>query len=55
MKNLVAAFLIIIFLSIVSACSVVTGIFKAGMGFGIFLVVILIALILFFVFKARSK
>lgn len=34
-----------------SSCSVVAGIFKLGMGFGIFLVLLVIALIVFFVAK----
>ena len=55
MKNLILSFILIIGISWISACSVVTGIFKAGMGFGIFLVIAVIGLILFFVFKARSK
>jgi hypothetical protein len=55
MKNLVVAFLLIIFLSITSACSIVEGIFKAGMSFGIFLVVALIVVVLFFVFKFRRR
>ena len=32
-----------------SSCSVIGGIFKLGMGFGIFLVLLVIALIIFFV------
>lgn len=34
-----------------SSCSVVGGIFKMGMGFGIFLVLLVIALIVFFIAK----
>lgn len=33
------------------SCSVIGGIFKAGMGFGIFVVVLIIALIIFLIFK----
>jgi hypothetical protein len=40
----------------VSSCSVVEGIFKAGMGVGIFAVVAVVALILFIVVRlSRSK
>jgi len=38
-----------------SSCEVVGGIFKAGMYWGIFLVVAFIALILYLVMKGRGK
>ncbi len=38
-----------------SSCEVVGGIFKAGMGVGIFIVVLVIALILFLVSRMRKK
>jgi len=38
----------ILFLATFSSCSVVGGIFKTGMGVGIFFVVLVIALIVFF-------
>jgi len=38
------------------SCSVIGGIFKAGMGFGIFLVVLVIAFIIFLIVKfGKSK
>jgi len=39
----------------ISSCSVIEGIFKAGMGFGIFLVVAVIVLILYLVFRFGKK
>ena len=39
-----------------SSCELVEGIFKAGMGFGIFIVVAIIGLILFLIFRmGRGK
>jgi len=38
-----------------SACSIVGGIFQAGMGVGIFMAVSIIALILFLVFRLRKR
>lgn len=42
-------------LAILSGCSVVEGIFKAGMGVGIFIVLAVIVLIAFVVMKTRKK
>lgn len=36
---------------LISSCSVVEGIFKAGMGVGIFIVIAIIALVLFLIFR----
>lgn len=48
--------LIIAMTSMLSSCQLVEGIFKAGMGFGIFIVVAIIGLILFLIFRiGRSK
>jgi uncharacterized membrane protein YtjA (UPF0391 family) len=54
MKNLsfVVAFLAV---SLLSACDLITGIFKAGAYTGIFVVVVVIALIVFVISKFRSK
>lgn len=42
--------------TLLSSCQLVEGIFKAGMGVGIFIVVAIIALIVFLVFRfGRSK
>lgn len=55
MKKIICSLLVLILISVLSSCSVVTGIFKAGMGFGIVLVVLIIGLVLYFVLRARSK
>lgn len=41
-------------LVLLSSCEVVEGIFKAGMGFGIFIVVLIIALIAWLIFRSRK-
>jgi len=38
-----------------SSCSVIGGIFKMGMGFGIFLVLLVIALFIFFLSRIRKN
>jgi hypothetical protein len=57
MKNKMFRNLIIFgfLVSFLSSCSVVGGIFKAGIGVGIFLVVAIVAIILFFVFRGRNR
>jgi len=54
MKNLsfIVAFLAV---SLLSGCDLITGIFKAGAYTGIFVVLVLIALIVFVISKFRSK
>jgi hypothetical protein len=48
--------LLISMTAMLSSCQLVEGIFKAGMGFGIFIVIAIIALIVFLVFRlGRSK
>jgi hypothetical protein len=48
--------LLIAMTTMLSSCQLVEGIFKAGMGFGIFIVVAIIGLILFLIFRmGRSK
>jgi hypothetical protein len=47
---------ILLFLSItLSSCEAIAGIFKAGMGFGIFLVIAVVALIAFIAMKVGRK
>lgn len=56
MKN--KTILIVLLFSILttlSSCEVVGGIFKAGMGVGIFLVVLVVAVILYFIFRMRKN
>jgi hypothetical protein len=43
--------LLIAMTTMLSSCQLIEGIFKAGMGFGIFIVVAIIGLILFLVFR----
>lgn len=37
--------------ALMTSCSVITGIFKAGMGFGIFIVIVIVLLIVFVISK----
>lgn len=48
--------LLIAMTTMLSSCELIEGIFKAGMGFGIFIVVAIIGLILFLIFRmGRGK
>jgi hypothetical protein len=52
----ITAFIILLISFLVSSCSVVGGIFKAGMGFGIFIVVaVIIAIIAVAIWLMKSK
>ena len=57
MKNLSLRIFSVLFLitTFLNSCNVVKGIFKAGMGFGIFIVVAVIGLIAFFVLRAGKN
>ncbi|MEO6254643.1 MAG: hypothetical protein ABIO79_15130 [Ferruginibacter sp.] len=57
MKNLsmLSVFLLVLISTTLSSCEAIAGIFKAGMGFGIFIVIAVVALIGFFVMRARKK
>jgi hypothetical protein len=55
MKNLVQLSSLLILITVLSSCEAIAGIFKAGMGVGIFLVLLVVGIILFFVLRARSK
>lgn len=46
---------IIFVLTLTTSCQAIGDIFKAGMGFGIFLVVLVIGLILYFVMRGRNR
>lgn len=52
MKNTAAFLLLAILILSLSSCELVGGIFKAGMGFGIFLVVAIIAVVVFIISRA---
>ncbi|MES2655030.1 MAG: hypothetical protein V4620_05535 [Bacteroidota bacterium] len=50
------AVLTLLFLSsLLSSCEIIGGIFKAGMSFGIFIVVAIIVIIVFLIMKAGKK
>jgi hypothetical protein len=55
MKQMQFFALFIFILTFFSSCEVVEGIFKAGMGFGIFIVIAIIALIIFIISKLTGK
>jgi hypothetical protein len=53
MRNTLQLSLLALLLLTFASCSVVGDIFQAGMGFGIFLVIAVIVLILWFVLRSR--
>ena len=53
--NLSGAFILLSLSVALSSCEAIAGIFKAGMGFGIFLVIAVVAIIVFVVVKAGRK
>jgi len=57
MKNskLINGFVLILLTLVISSCSVITGIFKVGMGFGIFVVLAILVLIIGIVMKFGKK
>ena len=55
MKNLLNIFAIALVTTLFSSCSVIGGIFKAGMGVGIFIVVVVIGIIIAIIAKAGKK
>ncbi|HEX2684701.1 MAG TPA: hypothetical protein VHL77_12240 [Ferruginibacter sp.] len=55
MKNASFILLLLLITTTLSSCDAIAGIFKAGMGFGIFIVIAVIALIAFFVMRAGKK
>jgi len=55
MKKLAISALLMALLMTISGCSVVEGIFKTGMGVGIFVVVAVIGLIIFLVTRLGKK
>ena len=54
-SNIVKVFLLLIISTMLSSCEAIAAIFKAGMGFGIFLVIAVVALIIFIIMKAMGK
>jgi hypothetical protein len=56
MKNQTLLYVTLFILSsLLSSCAVIGGIFKAGMGFGIFIVVLVIAAIIMLIVRAGKK
>jgi hypothetical protein len=56
MKNKILIFaLLFMTLFILTGCSVIADIFRAGMGVGIFLVVLVIALVIWVIYKIRRR
>ena len=56
MKNKITRIgMLLLLLITVSSCSVIEGIFKAGMGVGVFIVVIIVAVIAFVISKFMRK
>ncbi len=56
MKNKILIFaLLFMALLILTGCSVIADIFRAGMGVGIFLVVLVIALVIWVIYKIRKR
>lgn len=47
--------MLLVILISVTSCSIVEGIFKAGMGFGIFIVVIILAVFVYIISKIFGK
>lgn len=54
-SRFIGAFALLIISVTISSCTVIGDIFKAGMGFGIFIVVAIILVILFFVMRSGKK
>ncbi len=55
LKNLLTLLIGVLISFLASSCEVVGGIFKAGMGFGIFLVIAVIAIIVWLISRANKK
>lgn len=53
--NLIKIITLFLISSLVTSCEVIEGIFKAGMGFGIFIVIAVIVVIVFVIGKMTKK
>ena len=53
--NFIAALCLLSITILLSSCAAIAGIFKAGMGVGIFIVVAIVLIIVFFVMRAGKK
>ena len=54
-SKMLTAFALILFSLQASSCSAIAGIFKAGMGFGIFIVVVIIIIIALIAMRSGKK
>lgn len=54
MQKILLPSLLLLLVTSLSSCELIGGIFKAGFSVGVFVVIFVIALILFFVFRARK-
>jgi len=54
-SRLVAPFLLLLLSLMVSSCTAIAEIFKAGMGFGIFAVLAVLVVIVFIIMRFRKK
>lgn len=57
MKNLnfLTAFIIVLLSFALSSCEAIAGIFKAGMGFGIFIVIAIVGIVIFIAMRAGKN
>ena len=55
MRKIQILFAFILIALTASSCSAITGIFKAGMGFGIFIVILIIVVIVALVMRSNKK
>ena len=56
MKNYITKFLLLLLLTVsVTSCSVIEGIFKAGVGVGVFIVIAVLAIIIYIISKVVGK
>ena len=54
-SNLQTVFALLLMSVFMSSCEAIAGIFKAGMGFGVFIVVAVIALVVIMIMRSRKK
>lgn len=57
MKNLnsLTAFIVVLLSFALSSCEAIAGIFKAGMGFGIFIVIAIVGIVVFIAMRAGKN
>ena len=53
--NFITAFILLFISSTLSSCEAIAGIFKAGMGVGIFIVIAIVAIVVFIVMKVGKN